>query len=291
MDVRLLRVFVEIARQKNFTRAAEQLSMAQPAVSMALKKLEEELELTLFNRKDKRVNLTAEGEVFLAHAHRILEQCESARQQMLELKGLLRGEVRVGIPPMMSSYYFPRVIKEFQRRYPELKLSVYGEGAARIQRMISRGEIDMGVIAGADVREDLTSRRFLREEILACVPKGHPLEGREKVSLEEFFAHRLILFKEGYFMRELIDDLAQETGRMPEAVIETNMFSLVRSLIREGMGISTFLRMVVSGDPDLVGLSFDPPLYLDLHIAWKAEGYLSRANQAFVEFLLGQSAV
>lgn len=286
MDLRQLKVFAEIAQQKNFTRAAEQLHIAQPAVSMALRKLEEELELTLVNRQDKRVTLTAEGEVFLGHALRILEQCNSARVEMQELRGLLKGEVRLGIPPMMSAYYFPRLIKEFRHLYPHLQLSVYGEGAARIQRMISRGEIDMGVIAGTDIREDLTSRRFLREEIVACVPPGHPLADHESLTHEEFLEQPLILFKEGYFMRELIEELSQDSGVQPEVVFETNLFSLVRSLVREGLGISTLLKMVVQGDSDIRGISFDPPLYLDLLIAWKSESYLSRANHAFVEFLL-----
>ena len=90
-------------------------------------------------------------------------------------------------------------------------------------------------------------------------------------------------------MRELIDEFLHTLKIEPQVVFETNLFSLVRSLIKEGLGASTFLRMVVSGDPELAAISFDPPLYLDLHIAWKADGYLSRADRAFVEFLLEQS--
>lgn len=286
MELRQIRAFVEIAKNKSFTRAAERLHVAQPAVSMAIRKLEEELELTLLNRQDRRVSLTAEGEVFLRHAERILSNCSAARIEMAELLGLTRGEVRVGIPPMMSSYYFPRVIREFRERYPELQLSVYGDGAARIQRMIALGEIDMGVIAGGKVPEGLKSCRFLREEIVACVPADHPLAAREGLKLADFLREPLVLFKEGYYMRELMDELIGKSGMEPRVVFETNLFSLVRSLIKEGLGISTFLRMVVRGDPELAAVSFEPALYLDLHIAWKADGYLSRADRAFVDFLL-----
>ncbi len=290
MELRQLRAFVEIAGQQSFTRAAERLNIAQPAVSMAIRKLEEELELTLFNRQGKQVGLTAEGEVFLAHAERILTNCRAALTEMAELKGLLRGEVRIGIPPMMSSYYFPKVIKDFQDRYPHLHLSVFGEGAARIQRMIGRGEIDMGVIAGGKVPDGLDSRRFLREEIVACIPPGHPLAARGSVRLAEFLAEPLVLFKEGYYMRELMDELVRGGPFRPRIVFETNLFSLVRSLVKEGLGLSTLLRMVVVDDPELAAVSFDPPLHLDLSIAWKADGYLTRANQAFVDFLLERTA-
>ena len=289
MDLRQLRFFVEIIRQGSFTRAAEKLHIAQPAVSISIRKLEEELELTLLNRQEKRVTLTAEGENLLRHAERILDNLAAAETEMAELRGLSHGEVRIGIPPMMSSYYFPLIIRQFRDAYPNLKLSVNGEGAASIQRMISRGEIDMGVITGQKLMDGLESQHFLREEIVACVPLDHPLAGRRTISRSEFLHEPLILFKEGYYMRELIDELVAGEDLQPQVVFETNLFSLVRSLIKQRMGISTFLRMVVSGDDELSAISFDPPLYLDLLIAWKADRSLSRANRAFIDFLLAQS--
>jgi DNA-binding transcriptional LysR family regulator len=289
MDLRQLKVFVEIVRQGSFTRAAEQLHIAQPAVSITLRKLEEELELTLLNRQEKRVTLTAEGENLLRHAERILDNLAAAETEMTELRGLGHGEVRIGIPPMMSSYYFPRIIREFREAYPNLQLSVNGEGAGRIQRLIAKGELDMGVITGPKLMEGLESQHFLREEIVACVPLDHPLAGRPALGIAEFLRQPLILFKEGYYMRELLDELIAEGSWRPQVVFETNLFSLVRSLIKERLGISTFLRMVVSGDPELAAVSFDPPLHLDLFIAWKAERALSRANRAFIDFLLERS--
>lgn len=286
MDLRQLRVFVEVARQENFTRAAERLHVAQPAISISIRKLEEELELTLLNRQEKRVTLTAEGETLLGHAERILEGCAAATAEMSELRGLQSGEVRIGIPPMMSSYYFPEIIRQFRERFPKLKLSVNGEGAASIQRMISRGEIDMGVIAGHRVPEELESQLFLREEVVIGVPADHHLAGREKIEIAEFLREPQIVYKKGYYMRELMDALAEGLERKPQVVFETNLFSLVRSLVKERLGLSTFLRMVVSGDPELAAISLDPPVHLDLVIAWKANRYLSRANRAFIDFLL-----
>lgn len=290
MDLRQIRAFVTVAGAGSFTRAAETLHIAQPAVSMAIARLEEELELTLFNREKKQVMLTAEGEVFLRHAERILADCRAADTEMAELKGLTRGEVRIGIPPMMSSYYFPQVIRDFRARFPHLQLSVLGEGAASIQRQIAAGAIDMGVIAGSRIPEGLESRCFLREEIVACVPAASPLAVRPRLRPEELFAEPLILFKKGYYMRELTDELLRGLPRSPQVVFETNLFSLVRSLVREGVGVSTLLRMVVADEPRIAAISFDPPLHLDLHIAWKSGGYLSRANRAFADFLLGRAA-
>ncbi|AJE03643.1 LysR family transcriptional regulator [Geobacter pickeringii] len=290
MDIRQLQFFVEIVRLGSFTRAAERLHVAQPAVSMAMKKLEEELDLVLFNRQERKISLTAEGEIFLRHAEKILDEVTSTETEMEELRGLAKGEVRVGIPPMMSAYFFPQIIRDFSTRYPNLHLAVSGEGATKIQKMILRGELDMGVIAGVSLPETLELRRLLREEVIACVPRDHPLAGRTSLTLREFASQQLIFYKEGYSLRELILDVLKEAGFSPNIRFETNLYTLVKSLVRKEMGISVFLRMVVTEDDDLVAISFDPPLYLDLLIAWKKHGYLSRANRAFVDFLLEKSA-
>ena len=286
MDLRQIKAFIEVAKARNFTRASEVLRIAQPAVSMSISKLEDELELTLFNRQGRQIALTAEGEVFLRHAMRILEDVSSAETEMTELKELSSGEVRIGIPPMMSSYYFPKVIRDFREKYPHLQLTVMGEGAADIQRQISSGDIDLGVIAGSKAPEGLDSSFFLREEIVACVSLDHPFAQRACIRLDELLSEPMILFRQGYYMRELTDKLQRDLPGKPQVVFETNLFSLVRSLVREGVGASTLLRMVVADEPKVAAVSFDPPLFLDLHIAWKENGYLSKANRAFLNFLM-----
>ncbi|WP_310600929.1 LysR family transcriptional regulator [Desulfobulbus sp.] len=289
MEIRQLKCFVEIARHHNFTKAAEALNIAQPAISMAIQKLEGELESVLFNRRNRRVTLTAEGEIFLAHANRILEALEAAGQEMADLKGLQKGEVRLGIPPMMSTYFFPAIIHEFKRLHPHLQLAVSGEGAGSIQRKINQGELDMGVIAGGHVPENLEVRHILREEVVACIPAGHPFAARDAITLREFAAQPLIMFKQGYYQREMLLELLHELPDVqPRVVFETNLFSLVKSLVKRGLGLATLLRMVAEDDRDLQAVSFDPPLYLDLMLAWKKGAYLSHANKAFVDFLMAQ---
>lgn len=288
MELRQLKCFVTIARLRNFTRAAEELHVAQPAVSAAIRKLEDELELILFNRQDRTVSLTAEGEIFLGHARRILDGVRVANEEMADLRGLGKGEVRVGIPPMMSAYFFPSIISAFTARYPHLHLSVSGEGAASIQKQILQGELDLGVIAGGDIPENLEVRPILREEVVICVPPDHPFAGDAAVTMEAFARQPLIMFKEGYYQREMLFEEMRGIGGPAEIVFETNLYTMVKSLVKRGLGISTLLRMVVEDDAELRAVSFAPPRYLDLQLAWKKHAYLSRANQAFVDFLLEQ---
>lgn len=281
-----MKYFATIARLRNFTKSAEELRVAQPAVSMAIRKLEEELEVVLFNRKDRQVSLTAEGEIFLVHARRILDDVRGAEEEMADLRDLGKGEVRIGIPPMMSAYFFPSIISAFAAHYPKLHLSMSGEGAASIQKLISQGEMDIGVIAGGHVPDNLEVRPILREEVVICVTPEHPFAGRASVTMEEFARQPLIMFKEGYYQRELLFEEMRDSGGPAEIVFETNLYTMVKSLVKKGLGISTLLRMVVEDDPELRAVSFAPPLHLDLMLAWKKHSYLSRANQAFVDFLV-----
>lgn len=107
MNLKALRYFLTVAEQGSFTAAAKRLNIAQPAVSMAIRKLEDELELTLFHRTERQITLTDEGRVLLPHARQILQGVADARLAMQELHGLQQGEVRIGISNMLGSYYFP----------------------------------------------------------------------------------------------------------------------------------------------------------------------------------------
>jgi DNA-binding transcriptional LysR family regulator len=285
MDLRQLKFFLGVASCESFTKAAEQLNIAQPALSIAIKKLEEELDVLLFNRRDRKISLTAEGETLLLHAQGILQGVSNAQQEIADLRGLLKGEVRVGLTPMLSSFFFPKIIASFKQKHPGLKISISGDSAWSIQRKIESGGLDIGVIAG-DVPEGLDSHRLLREEIVACVHPGHPLAGRKKAALRELLGGPLIHYQEGYHLRELIDELCAREGIVPAVAAESNLYSLIRSLVKEKLGLAFFLKMVVARDAEVAALSCEPPLFMDLHIAWKKNSYLSRANRAFVDFLI-----
>lgn len=290
MDIRQLRYFMEIARQNNFTKAANLLHIAQPAVSVAIRKLEEELDLILFNRQEKKISLTAEGEIFLEHVKRIMDEVKAAEMEMGALKGLERGEVRLGIPPMLGAYFFPRIISGFMEKHPSLHLSVYGDGAWKIQSMLSSSELDMGVIVGSVFPEDLEVHRFMREEVVVCVNSEHHLAQRSSITYQDFAKQDLVFYKEGYYLRELIFDIFKKKGIVPNVLVETNLFSLVAALVLNGRGVSVCLRMVTEQNAGMKAISFEPPLYMDLMIAWKQQSYLSRANRAFVEYLLEQTS-
>ncbi|MBJ7538553.1 LysR family transcriptional regulator [Marinomonas transparens] len=285
MDIKPLRYFIAIAKTASFTKAAEQLNVAQPAVSMAIKKLETDLGLTLIHRADRNIVLTDEGKKLLFHAQKIIQATDEALLEMSELKGLSQGEVRVGIPGMMGSYYFPPILMAFRHKYPTISLKVIEGGTWQLQKMLERGELDLSVIVADTLPASLETQALIREEMLVTVATDHPFCELDKITAERFFKEELVMFKEGYFHRRIVDKLAQKCQMTPNIGFETNLIPLIKSIIQQGFGVSTLLAMVVEQDDQLITRSFDPPIWLDLDIAWRKGSYLSKANQAFLDFV------
>ncbi len=286
MDVKPLRYFTEIVRSGSFTAAAEKLHVAQPAISMAIRKLEHELAVKLFHRSERKVHLTDEGEVLYRHAQRILSDLDEAHLEIAELVGLEKGEVRVGVPGMMGSYYFPPILMAFRHAYPNLTLKVIEGGTGMLQNMLEQGDLDLSVIVADRVPDSLESFPLIREQMLVTVNKEHPFTAFEAITAQQFFQEELVLFREGYFHRKTVDNLARAHGAKPNVGFETNLIALIKSIVRNGFGISTLLSMVIEPHDQLVTRPFSPGIWLDLNIAWRKDGYLSKANQAFLNFLL-----
>lgn len=284
-DLRALLCFVTVADRHGFSAAARELHVAQSAVSQTIANLEKRLELRLFHRHERRITLTAEGQTLYTHARALLERADAAYLSMRELHGLVKGEVRIGIPSMLGSYYFPPLLMGFKARHPGIRLTVVEAGTRRLQAMIGDGELDLGVVIDDAASQGLERRRFLREEMVVCVPDDHPFAGRQAVSPEDFFAEPLVLFQDGYFHREFVDALAEAGGYRADVAFQSNLIPLTKAIVRQGFGITTFLRRVIDA-PGLAAVSFEPEAWLDLSLAWAKGSGLSRAEQAFVDFVL-----
>ena len=289
MNFRQLQIFKAVADTQSFANAAKSLFIVQSAVSTAVKKLEEELGLILLSRSKKAVELTDEGRVLLKHANKILTQASEARLELAEMNTLNRGQVVLGAPAMLAAYYLPDVLVQFHKRYPFLRVSIIDVGTKHIQSKIEQGEIDMGIVNIDEIPSNLEARLVLSEEILVCLPKSHALANKKSIKFREFAQHPLILYREGYFLREAFDVMCETHKIEPKIHIETNLVQLMKSLVESGAGIGVCLKSAISYDEELIGISFNPKIKMNFGIAWKEESYLSKANQAFIKFLISTS--
>lgn len=295
-DLRALEIFVSVVEHQSFTTAAQALSLAQSAVSQSIAGLESRLGTQLLVRGSRGLRLTPAGDTLLEHARPLLQQAQRAALAMAELEGLVKGEVRIGVSSMLGSYYFPPLLMAFKARYPDIKLSVIEGGTLSLRRMIDNAELDLGVIVEDQLGTDthgLIRRHFLSEEMVVCLANDHPLAARTQISVEEFFAEELVVFKRGYFHRDFIERLASQHGLAPSIAFESNLIALNKAIVARGFGITTFLKRVVEDDREennLTAVSFDEPAWLELSLAWRRERGLSRAEQALVDFVIEHSA-
>ncbi len=285
VDIRRLRYFCELARVGNFTQAADQLDIAQPALSMAIRKLEDEVGLKLINRSDRQTVLTADGQVVFRHAQLILETVREAELELQELKGVESGVVQFGASTMLSSYYFPSVLAKFKRRYPGVRVNLVEAGTASLQQMLLNGELDLALIRTDLAPEQLRFVELFEEEIVACVRTDHPFAELQSVDLNSFCAQPLVLFREGYFLREAISRYSRQQHRELDIRFETNLIELLKSLVLNEVGISTCLSMILEDEEELVPVPFEPRIPLKLGLGWKKSHYLSKASQAFLDFM------
>ncbi|GAB3523984.1 LysR family transcriptional regulator [Photobacterium alginatilyticum] len=229
--------------------------------------------------------LTHEGNILLEHARLILRQMEDANIAMAELRGLEKGEVRLGLPSMLGSYFFPDILMGFKSQYPNLKLTIVEAGTQSIRKMLLNGELDLGIIHNADVPDSLVTEHLINSQMVAVVGEGNPLAKQKTVSFSDFFKNELVMFKQGYFHREFIDDVCRQYQLIPQIAFETNLLPMILKIVRNDFAITALLEMVTQHEQGLSAIPFQQPVYLDIAIAWRKNGYLSVADRAFMEFV------
>ena len=290
MNFRQLEIFLAVAENLSFVKASAALYIAQSAVSISIQKLEDELDLKLFSRNNKRVELTAEGEALLRHADRIMSQTRDAKLELAEMSELKRGEVKLGVPAMLASYFLPSYLVDFKRQYPNIKITIIDEGTKLIRQHLDQGIIDMGIISLDEPVNDIESHPIIHEEMLLCLSRSHPLAKRESVEFSELEDQRLILYRDGYLLREIVNRMCGTHGIEPIIAFEVNLIQLMKTLVLSDLGVSFCIRSVLQEEKKLVGIPFKPKLDLDFGIAWKQNNYLSKANRAFADFMISKTS-
>lgn len=285
MNFKRLEYFCQLAVIGNFTRAANEIGIAQPALTITIQKLEKEVGLKLINRAEKNAILTAEGKVLYKLASQLLSQAKQVELELEELKDLDRGIIRFGVSAMMGSYYFPKVLTEFKQEYPNIKIHLVDQGTAALEKMLLNGELDLALVRGDLENPQLRYTELIDEEVVAGMGKTHPLAMEETVSLAQFCQQPLVLFHEGYFLREVVSLYAKKNNVSLDIRMETNLIELQKSLVRNEVGITTCLSRILQNDYQMTSIPFEPKIEFKLSLAWKKSHYLSQASKAFITYL------
>ncbi|MFD0958874.1 LysR family transcriptional regulator [Paenibacillus chungangensis] len=289
MELRQLNYVIHIAQEKNFSRAADKLHIAQPSLSQQLSKLEQELGLMLFRRTTNSVELTHAGELFVQKAQYILDAVEQLKQEMDDMGEMRRGRLIVGTLPITGSHVLPLVLPVFGAMYPQIEVSLVEDTTAKLEQLTASGGTDLSLLSLPLIDSSLTWKPYLEEEICLAVPPQHPLAAENSpVDIARLAEEPFIGLKRGQGFRQITVELCQQVGFSPRIVFESSNIETVQSLVAGGMGIGFVPKMLTRSR----GEEF-APVYLPLSakptrtlvVASRKGRYLSKAAQAFIETL------
>jgi DNA-binding transcriptional LysR family regulator len=289
MELRQLEYFQMASRLNNITRAAERLHVSQPNITTAIQKLEHELGVQLFDRSQKQLSLTPEGQVFLNRIEIALQNIQDAVIEVNDYKQLQKGSIKIGIPPMIGSYLFPKIFFNFQRMYPKLEISIFEEGSLAIRKMLENGDLDLGIVIVTNASPTLNVLPLSSNQVLTCLPNNHALANRQTISMVELQAEPLILLKEDSYLRKIVLKEFEQLQIVPRIILSSNQIETIKGLVASGVGLSFLFDVIAQKDPAIQGIPLDNPIFVDIGLAWKKERYLTRASRALIEYIAGFS--
>lgn len=287
MELRHLRYFEAVARHSHVTRAAEELHIAQPALSKQISQLEQELDVALFDRIGRNVRLTEAGEALLPHVRAVLAQVEAARAEMAERVGLRRGRVSVGTPPTVGTQLLPKALAAFNQSYPGIEFRLHEAGVQTLLELLETGLADMAIVTLPVDDQVLTVAELFSEEMVVVVSCGHALARQNSVSLLDLRGEQWVLSPENYELREATLSACHQAGFNPRVVLDGGEMDTMLRLVATGIGVTIVPRLAVQESDGLVALHIQgQTLQRSLGLVWRGDRIASPAARALREFLV-----
>jgi DNA-binding transcriptional LysR family regulator len=285
MDVRQLSYFVAVAEEQQFTRAAVRVSVAQPAVSHQIRRLEAELGEALFHRDPRAVRLTNAGQELLPHARAAIAAVEHGRDAVASLRGLLRGTLKIGVVRAPIDRRLFAVLGDFHRAHPAVEIILTEEHNERLHEALVRGDTDAALIGvtGEPLPPPIRARVIASEPLVLGVHPDHPLARRATVTLRQLRAYPLITLTPGSGLRTVLESACRKAGFTPRITAETDELDSLVELAVEGLGVALLPRSAIAeGESRLAVLELSRPrLQRRSGIAWN-EATISPAGRGFL---------
>jgi LysR family hydrogen peroxide-inducible transcriptional activator len=245
-----LRYIVAVARERHFGRAAETCFVSQPTLSVAVKKLEEELGLQLFERGPGEVSVTPSGQRIVEQAQRVLEEAARVKEIAAAGRDPLAGPLRLGAIYTIGPYLLPKLIPHLRRAAPAMQLHIQENFTHVLADMLKSGEVDVILVALPFAEPGIETRAVYDEPFLIAVPRGHPWESRKRVSSEELTRESLLLLGEGHCFRDQVLDICHTVRareRSPIArTVEGGSLETIRQMVASGVGVTVLPATSVS---------------------------------------------
>lgn len=294
MELRQLHYFVVLAHKLHFTQAAEELAIAQPALSQQIQALERELGLALFERTSRRIRLTDAGQALLTHAESVLARMDLLYEEMQAYAGLQRGRLHLGFLQTVGASWLSELFARFHVRYGGIEMILHENVTEPMLKQLEEGMLDLiwmhrigTFFPGTALPEYIAVQTIYTEALSLGVSPRHHLTGQKQIVFSELRDEEFNLFKPGSGLRQVAIHLAQQAGFRPKVVFESGDVNVIRAITAEGVGISVFPQSIMAMPGQaLVPLDLAerlPPRTIQL--AWHRQRATTPTIRAFLDFV------
>lgn len=286
MELRTLRAFVEVIRQGGFSQAAKTLYTTQSNVSKSVKLLEAEVNCSLLDRIGHQQTLTEAGKIVFARALNMLAQRDDLLSELDELRGLKRGTLRLGLPPIGSDVLFAPMFAIYQQRFPDIGVLLIEHGGSHLKDLLQAGEIDVAGTLLPVSSETFDWKEIQREPVDVLIAADHPLARKKRIDLSEIAHIPFIMFEEKFALNPVVEEACQRSGFTPKVVARSNQISFVLELVSLGLGVA-FLPRMIAKQRQHMGVKHirvnDNALEWRMALLWRRNSHLSYAAKAWVD--------
>lgn len=283
MELLQLQYFRTVARLEHMTKAAQELRIAQPALSKTIARLEEDLGVPLFDRQGRQIRLNAYGKAFLKKAETALSALEEGRREVADLAGLERGSIYLATTTLNR---LSEPLGAFLAKYPDINIRISQASLEEMEQLLECGEVDFCFTAMPIDRQGVRELPMLHEDVFLAVPPGHRFANRSSVSLTEVADDPFVGYKEGFPFRKMNDEFCRAAGIRPNVVCEVDGPEAIGNLVRAGLGVAFVGACKSDVETPLIKLRIEHPVCQRTYrLVWSEERYLSKASLAFRDFL------
>lgn len=285
MELRVLKYFLAVAREKNITKAAEFLHITQPTLSRQLMQLEEELNAQLFIRGKNRIVLTDEGMLLRRRAEEIVDLANKTEKEFLEQDNLVTGEIFIGGGETNAMHILARIIKEFKEEYPQIKYQFYSGNADDIKERLDKGLIDIGLLTEPVDIEKYEFVRLEQKEVWGILaPKDSKLAAKEYATPQDLLKLPLLSTRRTIVQNEIANWFGQDYEQL-DIIATYNLIYNAAIMVEEGIGYAICLEKLVNinDETKIRFIPFYPPLLTGTVIVWKKHQIFSPATARFIE--------
>jgi LysR family transcriptional regulator, cyn operon transcriptional activator len=286
MELRHLRYFMAVVRERSFTRAAEQLQITQPTLSQQIRQLERELDTPLFDRLARHAELTAAGAEFRPYCERVLKEIDDGILAVSEIGGLMRGTLRMALFHSFSTSLLGPVLSQFALRYPGVRVIARLLPRSEMERELIAGALDLAVAYASEDTGHIVAETLFEEELVLVVGKRHPLAARKQVPMRALADLDLVLLTQEFGARQIVDRYFVSQRLVPRVVLEMNAIAPILATVR-GAALATVLSAgAIGASTGLHALRLtDPTPKRNAAILWRRDAHPSPAARRMAEMI------